>query len=172
MRLIADVGVVGFPNAGKSTLVSAISNARPKIADYPFTTKFPVLGVVKEAGREPFVVADIPGLIAGSSEGRGLGDTFLRHIEHTKVLIYLIDMAGFEARDPLSDYRIINNELKDYGHEVYKKPVIIAANKMDLEGADVNLKRFKKEVRGKVYPISAKNSEGLEELIEAVRKKI
>lgn len=172
LRLIADVGLVGFPNAGKSTLISAISNARPKIADYPFTTKFPVLGVVKEAEREPFVVADIPGLIVGSSQGRGLGDKFLRHVEHTKVLIHLIDMAGFEARDPLSDYRIINNELKNYGHEVYKKPVIIAANKMDLEGADVNLKRFKKAVRRKVYPISAKNSEGLEELIEAVRKKI
>jgi GTP-binding protein len=172
LRLIADVGVVGFPNVGKSTLITAISNARPKIAAYPFTTKFPVLGVVKDAKEAPFVVADIPGLITGSSQGKGLGDKFLRHIERTKVLVHLIDMAGFEGRDPLLDYKIINQELKSYGHEVTKKPVIIAANKMDLDGADGNLGRFKKSVRKKVYPVSALKKEGLEALIEAVRKKI
>ena len=172
LRLIADVGVIGFPNAGKSTLISSISNARPKIADYPFTTKFPVLGMVKAATGEPFVVADIPGLIEGSSRGRGLGDKFLKHVEHTKVLIHLVDISGYEARDPLQDFRIINQELKSYGHEVFKKQIIIAANKMDIEGAENNLKRFKKAFRKKVYPISALKKEGLEELIEAVRKKI
>lgn len=171
LKVIADVGVVGFPNAGKSTLISAISHARPKVAPYPFTTKFPVLGVVGE-GDDTFVVADIPGLIAGSSEGKGLGDRFLRHIERTKILIHLIDMSAFEGREPLEDYRTINRELKNYSREVVKKPQIIAANKMDLEGAKENLARFSKQVKKKVYPVSALKKQGLEELIEAVRKKL
>lgn len=170
--LIADVGVVGFPNAGKSTLVSAVSNARPKIAGYPFTTKFPILGAVRAEQGKSFIIADIPGLIKGSSKGRGLGDRFLRHIERTKVLVHLIDMAGSEARDPFLDYEIINNELASRGQQLSRKPVIIAANKMDLEGADENLRRFRKLVKKKICPISALKKEGLEGLIEAVRKKI
>jgi len=171
LKVIADVGVVGFPNAGKSTLISGISNAHPKIAAYPFTTKSPVLGVVN-AQDKTFTVADIPGLIEGSAEGRGLGDKFLRHVERTKILIHLIDMAGFEGRDPVKDYKTIKNELKKYSAEVAKKPQIIAANKMDLDGAWDNLERFKKATRKKVYPISALNREGLEELSEAVSKKL
>ena len=171
LKLIADVGLVGFPNAGKSTLISAISQAHPKIAAYPFTTKFPILGVVSSRD-DSFVVADIPGLIKGSAEGRGLGDKFLRHVERNRVLIHIIDMAGYDGRDPLEDYRTINKELKDYNPEVFKKPQVLAANKMDLEGADENLKRFRKSIKRKIYPISALQGEGLEELVEAVRKKL
>ncbi len=171
LKLIADVGVMGFPNTGKSTLIAAISNATPQIAAYPFTTKSPVLGVVGK-GDQPFVIADIPGLIEGSSYGRGLGDRFLRHIERTKLLIHLVDMAGFEARDPVEDYRIINRELKEYSLEVYKKPQIIVANKMDLENTKQNLLRFKKIIKKKVHPISALQKTGLEELIAAIRKKL
>lgn len=171
LKLIADAGVVGFPNAGKSTLISVISNAHPKIAAYPFTTKFPVLGVVGKGG-ESFIIADIPGLIEGSSSGRGMGDRFLRHIERTKILVHMVDMAGSEGRDPVSDYQTINTELKNYSREVSKKPQVIVANKMDLEPARKNLIRFKKEIKKPVYPLSALNKEGLEELIEAIRKKI
>lgn len=171
LKLIADAGVVGFPNAGKSTLISAISSAQPKIAMYPFTTKFPVLGLVR-AGEGAFVIADIPGLIEGSSKGRGLGDRFLRHIERTKVLIHLIDISGFEGRDPVEDYKAINKELKSYSPEVSKKPQIIALNKIDIEGAMENVRKFKKAVKKKVYPISALEKEGLEELIEAISGKL
>lgn len=170
LKLIADVGIVGFPNAGKSTLISNISNAHPKIAAYPFTTKFPVLGVV---GRDEnsFVIADIPGLISGSSLGRGLGDRFLRHIERTKLIVHLIDIAGVEGRDPMEDYKTINKELKNYSKEVYGKPQIIAANKMDLREAAVNLERFKRTIKKKIYPISALKKQGLEELIAAIKKR-
>ncbi len=171
LKLIADVGVVGFPNAGKSTLISNISNAHPKIAAYPFTTKSPVLGVVKASDKN-FVIADIPGLIEGSSRGKGLGDKFLRHVERTKILVHLIDMSGFEGRDPIDDFKKINAELKNYRDDVSKKTQIIAANKMDLEGADANLERFKKTIRKKAYPISALKKQGLEELIEAVSRKL
>lgn len=171
LKLIAEAGVVGFPNVGKSTLISNISNARPKIAAYPFTTKSPVLGVANYLDKS-FTIADIPGLIKGSSQGRGLGDKFLRHIERTKILIHLLDMSGFEGRDPIEDYRTINKELKNYGQEVFRKPQIIVANKMDLEGADFNLQRFKKVIKKKVYPISALKRQGLEELIEAVSWKL
>lgn len=171
LKLIADVGVVGFPNAGKSTLISSVSHAQPKIAAYPFTTKSPTLGVVGE-GTDSFVIADIPGLIEGSARGKGLGDRFLRHVERTRILIHLIDMAGFEGRDPLEDYRIINQELKDYSPEVYKKTQIIVANKMDLDSASANLAKFAKKIKNKVYPISALQKDGLEELIDAIRKKL
>lgn len=171
LKLFAEVGVVGFPNVGKSTLISNISNATPKIAAYPFTTQFPILGVVKYEDKS-FVVADIPGLIEGSSEGKGLGDRFLRHVERTKILIHLIDMSGFEGRDPLEDYKVINKELKNYSALVAKKQQIIVANKMDLVGAKENLKKFKKKVKGKVYPISALKKEGLEDLVDAIAKKI
>lgn len=171
LKLIADVGVVGFPNAGKSTLISSISNAHPKIAAYPFTTKFPVLGVVINDEKK-FIIADIPGLIEGSAHGKGLGDKFLRHIERTKILVHMIDMGASEGRDPLHDYKVINEELKVYSAEVFKKPQILVANKMDMEGAEANLKKFKKVVKKKVIPISALNKDGLEELIEAIWEKL
>ncbi|MFH0935727.1 MAG: GTPase ObgE [Candidatus Omnitrophota bacterium] len=171
LKIIADVGVVGFPNVGKSTLICSISGAHSKIAGYHFTTKAPVLGVVKSQNKV-FVAADMPGLIEGASEGKGLGDKFLRHIERTGILIHLVDMSGCEGRDPLQDYRILNKELEGYNSDVGKKPQVIAANKMDLEGAEVNLARFKKQVKKKVYPVSALQKRGLEELVEAVAKKI
>ena len=171
LKLLADVGVVGFPNAGKSTLISSISNAHPKIAAYPFTTLAPVLGVVS-ATHKRFVIADIPGLIAGASEGRGLGDKFLKHIERTKVLIHLLDMSGFEGRDPVDDYKNINLELKNYSQEVYRKKQIICANKMDLPGAEKNLKRFKKLVKKPILAISALAKTNLGELVDAVAKKL
>ncbi|MFA5145003.1 MAG: GTPase ObgE [Candidatus Omnitrophota bacterium] len=182
LKVIADVGIVGFPNAGKSTLISSISNAHPKVASYPFTTKSPILGVVNYS-RKPFTVADIPGLIKGSSEGRGLGDRFLRHIERTRIIIHIVDISSSEGRDPVEDYKTINEELKNYSEEVSsdvkyfgarvnKKPQIIVANKMDITGADSNLKIFKKAVKKKVYPISALKKEGLEELIEAIVEKL
>ena len=171
LKLLADVGVVGFPNAGKSTLITAISNARPKNAPYPFTTMGPVLGVVN-ATHKRFVVADLPGLIEGASEGRGLGDKFLKHLERTKVLIHMVDMAGFEGRDPVDDYRKINLELKNYSKDIYKKPQIIAANKMDIEGAEANLKRFKKLIRKPIFAVSALEKTNLGELIDAVAKKL
>ena len=171
LKLIAEVGLVGFPNAGKSTLISNVSNAQPKIAAYPFTTKFPILGAVKR-DNDNFVITDIPGLIEGSSEGKGLGDKFLRHIERTKILIHVVDISGFEGRDPLEDYKVINQELNNYSKEVAKKPRVIALNKMDLEGASENLKRFKKLIKKTVYPISALKREGLKELMDAVAKKI
>ncbi len=170
-KLIADAGLAGFPNAGKSTLICAISNARTQIAAYPFTTKFPILGVVG-GGQDAFVIADIPGLIEGSSSGRGLGDKFLRHIERTKVIVHIIDMAGCDGRDPLADYAVINKELKNYSSQVYRKPQIIVANKMDLEAAALNLKRFKRKVKKKVYSVSALKKEGLDGVIEAIREKL
>jgi GTP-binding protein len=171
LRLIADVGLLGFPNAGKSTFITAVSNARPKIAAYPFTTKFPTLGRVQAAGKD-FVIADIPGLIAGSAQGRGLGDRFLRHIERTRLILHIIDMAGSEGRDPLQDYRIINQELKAYSRQLLKKPQFIAANKMDLETAEANLLRFKRNIAKKIYPISALKKDGLEVLLEAIAAKL
>ena len=171
LKLIADVGLVGFPNAGKSTLITAVSNAHSQVAAYPFTTKFPVLGVVGDRD-EAFVIADIPGLIEGSSQGKGLGDKFLRHVERTTLLVHVVDMAGWEGRDPVEDYRVINRELKDYSPAVAKKPQIVVANKMDIEGSAANLKRFKKEVKAKIFAVSALEKQGLEELVEAIRKKL
>jgi GTP-binding protein len=169
LKLIADVGIVGFPNAGKSTLVRAISNAHPQVAAYPFTTKAPVLGVVK-IDDSSFVIADIPGLIQGSHQGRGLGDKFLRHIERTKLILHLIDMSGTEGRAPWDDYQAINKELALFNKQLRRRKQIIAANKMDLEEAQENLIRFKQRIKHRVYPISALNKEGLEDLIEAIKK--
>jgi len=174
LKLIADAGIIGHPNAGKSTLISRISSAHPKIASYPFTTKEPVLGVVKVHDGVTIVVAEIPGIIEGAHEGRGLGDQFLRHVERTKVLIHLVDIAGWEGRAPLADYKMLNKELKAYSKELTKKPQIIALNKMDIPAAKDNLKKFKKGLppRTKVYPISAVTGEGVKELLEAVYKKV
>jgi GTP-binding protein len=171
LKLIADVSLVGFPNSGKSTLISKITKAHPKIASYPFTTKEPVLGMVK-AQDIHFSVADIPGLIKDSHMGRGLGDKFLRHIERTKVLVHLIDMAASEGRNPVEDYRIIDEELKFYSPQVHKKPRIIAANKMDLPSAKENLANFKKALNKKVVPISALEAAGLKELLDAIQKRL
>lgn len=166
LKLIADVGIVGCPNAGKSTLISCISKARPKIADYPFTTREPVLGVVRFKGYE-FVVADIPGLIEGAHSGKGLGDKFLRHIERTKVLIHLVDMSGLSQRDAAEDYRKLNKELGLYSKVLIEKPQIIVANKMDVgKTAKEALKKFKATLKKrKVIQISALKKEGLDELL-------
>jgi len=178
LKLISDVGIIGFPNTGKSTLISAISNAHPKIAGYPFTTKSPVLGIVQSClwvDREEdfsFSIADIPGLIEGSHEGRGLGFRFLRHIERTRLLVHLIDMGSVEGRSPIEDYRILNKELSLYSKRVANIPQIIVANKMDLSKAKSNLKRFKDKINGSVIPISALKREGLEELVEIIRKRL
>ena len=171
LKLIADVGVVGFPNAGKSTLVRAITNARPEVAAYPFTTKAPVLGVVG-AGDFSFVAADIPGLVQGSHQGRGLGDRFLRHIERTKLILHLIDMSGTEGRDPWDNYQAINQELTLFSRKLMRRKQIIAANKMDLAESKENLVRFRQRVKHRVYPISALKKEGLEDLIGAIKKRL
>ena len=173
LKLIADVGIVGYPNAGKSTLISKISSARPKIAGYPFTTKVPVLGVVKIRGDERLVFAEVPGLIEGAHIGKGLGDRFLRHVERTKTLIHLIDISGFEGRDPYKDYVSLNKELGLYSKELMKKPHIIALNKCDIEGAKENVRRFKKHMPGKpVFVMSAATGEGIKELLRAVYKNV
>jgi GTP-binding protein len=171
LKLIADVGLVGFPNVGKSTLISKISNATPLIAPYPFTTKKPVLGVVN-FGDFRFVVADIPGLISGAHQGKGLGDKFLRHIERTKLILHIIDMSGTEGRNPIEDYYQLNQELRLYDKTLLEKPQILVANKMDLEGAGENLKIFRKRIKKKIYPISALKGEGLGELIRDVASKL
>jgi GTP-binding protein len=172
LKLIADAGIVGYPNAGKSTLISRISSAHPKIADYPFTTKEPVLGVVKVHEGSSLVVAEIPGLIEGAHTGRGLGDRFLKHVERTKVLIHLVDIAACDCRDPYKDYTSLNKELKLYSKELIKKPQFVALNKSDLEQSKENIRKFRKYARGvKVYPISAATGEGIKELIAAVYKK-
>ncbi|MFH0877214.1 MAG: GTPase ObgE [Candidatus Omnitrophota bacterium] len=168
LKLIADVGIIGFPNAGKSTLVSKISNATPKIASYPFTTKAPILGVVRLDDEQSFVIADIPGLIHGAHEGRGLGDRFLKHVERTKILIHLIDMAAVDGRDPFEDYATINKELSSFSEDLNRKKQILVANKMDLESARANIKKFKKRTRKKILEISALSGQGLEDLIEEI----
>ena len=172
LKLVADAGIIGYPNVGKSSFISRISNARPKIADYPFTTKTPVLGLVRLDSERSFVVCDIPGLIEGAHSGKGLGDEFLRHIERTRILVHMIDMASVEKRDPLQDLESINNELGQYNRILLKRPQVLAANKMDLPEASENLKRFKKKVKRKIYPISCVTGEGIKELLEAVYKKL
>lgn len=167
LKLIAEVGIVGYPNAGKSTLISGISNTKPKIASYPFTTKEPMLGVVKTEERD-FVVADIPGLIKGAHLGKGLGHQFLRHVERTKVLLHLVDIAAVDGRDPVSDYHSLNEELGLYNKRLLKKTQILALNKIDLPQAEKNLEGFCSKIKEKIYPISALRKEGLDELISAV----
>lgn len=167
LKLLADVGLVGFPNAGKSTLISRISAAKPKIADYPFTTLVPNLGVVRMPDGDSFVVADIPGLIEGAHQGAGLGHEFLRHVERTRVLIHVVDMAGSEGRDPLEDFKAINKELEAYNPDLAHRPQVVAANKMDLAGATENLQRLKHALgeETEVFPISAVTGEGIEPLL-------
>lgn len=171
LKIIADVGIVGFPNVGKSTFIAKVSNAKSKIAFYPFTTKNPILGVVKRED-ERITLADMPGLIEGAHEGRGLGDRFLRHIERTKFLIHMVDVAAVEGRDPADDYNKLNKELTLYSKNLLKEVQFIVANKMDLPEAKENLKRFKKIVKKDVYAISALTGEGTKELIYALLRKM
>ena len=165
LKLLADVGLVGLPSVGKSTIRSKISAARPKIADYHFTTLKPNLGVVKTKDNRSFVVADLPGLIKGASLGEGLGDKFLKHIERTRVLAHIIDMSGIEGRDPYGDYIVIMEELRQFDPKLLDKPMIIVANKMDMESSKENLKEFKKNVNQKIFEISAINNEGLDKVL-------
>lgn len=175
LKLLAEVGIIGFPNAGKSTLISRISAARPKIADYPFTTLIPNLGVVSCNEGKTFVVADIPGLIKGAHEGTGLGIKFLRHVERTKVLIHLLDLSPVTERDPIEDYRVMNDELEAYSPELKNKHQIIAPNKIDITAAREKIEEIKnyfKKLGIKVFPISSATGEGITELVEEVGKNL
>jgi GTP-binding protein len=170
LKLIADVGLVGFPNAGKSTLLSIISAARPKIANYPFTTLQPNLGLV-EVGYERFVVADIPGLIEGAHRGVGLGFDFLRHVERTRLLLHVIDTAGVDGRDPLEDYHQINAELRQYQPELARRPQLVLLNKMDLPMAQENLERLQRELPvppENRFTISAATRQGIDQVLGRV----
>jgi len=169
LKLIADVGLIGFPNSGKSTLLSVVSNAKPKIADYSFTTLEPILGVVKIKEGESFVLADIPGLIEGAHKGVGLGDEFLRHIERTKVLVHLVDIS---EPNPAARYFQLRAELKLYNPSLLKKTEILVANKMDLPQAKENLKNFREEAKKEVIPISAVTGEGVKKVIWKIWKKV
>ena len=174
LKVIADVGLVGFPNVGKSTFLAAVTRARPKIANYPFTTLNPNLGVAYLESGESFVIADIPGLIEGASEGVGLGFEFLRHIERTRVIIHLVDVAGLEGRDPVEDIKQINSELKAYNGSITKKPQVIAANKTDCLSPDDLKETIEKLKRSfpetEVYPISAATGEGIMPLLYKVKQ--
>ena len=166
LKLLADVGLVGMPSVGKSTIISKISASKAKIAAYHFTTLSPNLGVVKTKDNRSFVVADMPGLIEGASLGGGLGDKFLRHIERTRVLAHVIDMSAWEGRDPYSDYTIINKELESFNKKMMLKPQVIVANKMDVPGAKENLEEFKKKVKDvEIFEVSAMNNEGMDNLL-------
>lgn len=174
LKLLADVGLLGFPNVGKSTLLSVVSKAKPKIANYHFTTLKPNLGVVAVPGIEPFVMADIPGIIEGASEGVGLGLEFLRHIERTRLLIHIVDISGVEGRDPIEDFVKINEELKNYDIKLWDRPQIVVANKADMLFDEEVFENFKKEVNkmgfDKVFKMSAATSQGIEEVMkEAAR---
>lgn len=176
LKVIADVGLVGFPNVGKSTLLSRVTNAQPKIANYHFTTLNPNLGVVDLDGADGFVIADIPGLIEGASEGVGLGHEFLRHIERTRVMIHMVDAASVEGRDPIEDIKIINGELRAYNPAIAERPQVIAANKVDCfygEDKDTVLTLLKEEFEPqgiRVFPISAVTGEGVRELLYYVKQ--
>jgi GTPase len=173
LKLLADVGLVGFPSVGKSTLLSVVSSAKPKVADYHFTTIVPNLGVVSMDEDRSFVIADLPGLIEGAHQGAGLGHQFLRHIERTRVIVHVIDMAATEGRDPYDDYVKINEELRQYEWRLMDRPQVIAANKMDIPGAEENLEAFKEQLKKEdqdvsIFPISAVSKSGLMPLLSYV----
>ncbi|MGI2321447.1 GTPase ObgE [Staphylococcus cohnii] len=171
LKLLADVGLVGFPSVGKSTLLSTVSKAKPKIGAYHFTTIKPNLGVVSTKDHRSFVMADLPGLIQGASEGVGLGHQFLRHVERTKVIVHMIDMSGSEGRDPYEDYQVINEELKAYEHRLEDRPQIVVANKMDIPDAEDNLTIFKEQLNDKsvrIIPLSTVMHVNIDELLYAI----
>jgi len=170
LKLLADVGLVGFPNAGKSTFISRVSAARPKIADYPFTTLVPNLGVVVSRDKETFVIADIPGLIEGASEGIGLGHDFLRHVERTSLLVFILDAAETEGRDALDDYKILRQELEKYNKELVDRPYLVAANKMDLPDARANLDKLREYFGKRLYCISSVTGEGVDNLVDKMNE--
>ena len=166
VKMLADVGLVGLPSVGKSTIISCVSRSKPKIAAYHFTTLNPNLGVCKASDGRSFVMADLPGLIEGASQGEGLGDKFLRHIERTKVIAHVIDMSGSEMRDPYEDYILINKELEAFNKKLIEKPMIIIANKMDLPEAKDNLEDFKKKVDCEIYEVSGATNTGLQIVVD------
>lgn len=168
LKTVADVGLVGYPNAGKSTLLSKLTNKHPKIAAYPFTTINPLIGTLVFEDHTKLRVADIPGLIDGAHDGVGLGFEFLRHIERSAFLIFIIDMAAADGRDPVEDYRNLRKELKLYRADLLERPTLIVANKMDLPGADVNLKKFRQRTRTKPLPMSASEGQGVAEVRDAL----
>lgn len=169
LKLLADVGLVGMPSVGKSTIISCVSKAKPKIAAYHFTTLNPNLGVARTKDGRSFVIADLPGLIEGASLGEGLGDRFLKHIERTRVIAHVIDMSAFEGRDPYLDYVTINKELENFNKDILKKPEIIIANKMDLPSAKENLEKFKKKIGDKkIFEVSAMTNTGLEDVVTSL----
>ncbi|MGG3560489.1 GTPase ObgE [Neobacillus rhizosphaerae] len=174
LKLLADVGLVGYPSVGKSTLLSVVSSARPKIAEYHFTTIVPNLGMVETEDNRSFVMADLPGLIEGAHQGVGLGHQFLRHIERTRVIVHVIDMAATEGRDPFEDYLSINKELEEYNLRLTERPQIIVANKMDIPEAEENLQKFKERLEEDypIFPISAITRKGLRELLFSIADKI
>ena len=166
LRVLADVGLVGFPSVGKSTFLDAVSKARPEIGDYPFTTITPNVGVVQTGDGRSFVLADLPGLIEGASDGKGLGHQFLRHIERCRVIIHVIDMGAEDGRDPLNDYEVINNELKSYQIRLLERPQFVVANKMDMENAEENVRRFKEKYPDiPVYETTTIIHEGLDPVL-------
>ena len=166
VKMLADVGLVGLPSVGKSTIISCVSKSKPKIAAYHFTTLNPNLGVVRSSDGKSFVMADLPGLIEGASEGEGLGDKFLRHIERTRVIAHVVDMAGSEGRDPYEDFIMINKELEAFNEKLIKKPMIVIANKMDLPEAKDNLEEFKKKCDLEVFEVSAAMNQGLQVVVD------
>ncbi|HHY52554.1 MAG TPA: GTPase ObgE [Clostridiales bacterium] len=174
LKLLADVGLVGFPNVGKSTLISMVSQARPEIANYHFTTLTPVLGVVRLEENTSFVMADIPGLIEGASEGVGLGHDFLRHVERCRLLVHIVDVSGIEGRDPIEDFETINRELKAYNPQLAERPMMVAANKCDLATPE-QIARFRAYIQERgmeCYELSAATNQGTRELVEAIAAKL
>ncbi|MBI1911797.1 MAG: GTPase ObgE [Deltaproteobacteria bacterium] len=175
LKLLADVGIIGFPNAGKSTLISHISAAKPKIADYPFTTLVPNLGVVQYGEFGGYVVADIPGLIEGAHEGKGLGIKFLKHIERTMLFIHVLDLSPFTKRDPIEDFKVVNEELRSFNPELAQRPQVVALNKIDITEADEQMPKLLKFFKGlgiKVFPISAATGSGLKDLVNYVGREV
>jgi GTP-binding protein len=172
LKVIADVGLVGLPNAGKSTLLSRISRAHPEIADYPFTTKYPNLGMVQAGGDRAFVVADIPGLIEGAHEGHGLGHEFLRHVERTRLLVHLVDVVPSDGSDPIANYRTIRQELERYSPELANRPEVLVVTKMDLTGAEESRARLAEELGRDVLSISAVTGQGIPALIHHLASRL
>jgi len=172
LKIVADIGLIGFPNAGKSTLIRAISHAHPKVAPYPFTTLYPVIGTVKDApfSENEFKVVDIPGLIKNAHQGAGLGHDFLRHVERTRALVFIVDMAGTDGRHPADDFLTLRDELGRYKQELLERPALIAANKMDVPESAKLFKEFVKRTRAKPIPISALNGDGIDELKKAMTR--